>query len=112
MLFFNGDPSDLFAVDLPGLFRSASWHAEAACVGEPTATFINALPETTRHALSICAGCTVRVECLQAGIDGNEVGVWGGTTGPQRRRMKARATMTRRDDRYDVSLAQLVGRKG
>ena len=44
-------------------------------------------------ALAICAGCSVRKECLQHALDNDErFGVWGGTTERQRRLMARAAS--------------------
>ena len=40
-----------------------------------------------QEALEICSGCPVRGECLQANLD-EPVGIWGGTTGRQRKRIR------------------------
>jgi Transcription factor WhiB len=44
-------------------------------------------------AKAVCAECLVRAECRDAGIEGDEVGIWGGTTGRERRRLR----LARRD---------------
>ncbi len=41
-----------------------------------------------RRAMSICHGCPVRDDCLHAALAGREPGVWGGTSGQQRRRLE------------------------
>lgn len=41
------------------------------------------------RALAICQGCEVRRECLNYALEHRIVeGIWGGTTEPQRRRMR------------------------
>ena len=37
-------------------------------------------------AQALCARCPVCAECHQAGVDGNEFGIWGGTTASERGR--------------------------
>jgi hypothetical protein len=41
------------------------------------------------YARGICAGCPERDRCLAWAVEHNERGVWGGTSGPDRRSMKA-----------------------
>lgn len=44
----------------------------------------------TRQALAICAQCPIRIKqaCLEAALHGGERGIWGGTTEPERARMR------------------------
>lgn len=44
------------------------------------------------RAKRVCAGCPVRLECLEWAIQWNEIGVWGGTTEDERRLMVRKAT--------------------
>ena len=39
-------------------------------------------------ARTICNSCTHKTECLEWAIAHEEVGIWGGTTGNQRRKIK------------------------
>jgi len=48
--------------------------------------FFPAKGQSSAEAKAICAECPVATECLAAGVAGNEIGVWGGTSGPDRRR--------------------------
>lgn len=41
-----------------------------------------------RRAKETCAGCPFVKQCLQAALDNNETGVWGGTTTNERRKIK------------------------
>lgn len=44
--------------------------------------------EMRREALSVCAGCTVREECLTYALDNAlDYGIFGGLTGEERRRI-------------------------
>ena len=71
------------------LIRKPAWMSDAACRGEPTATFI---PERGGNAASsrvICAGCSVRDECLAYALADSELeGFWAGTTTKERQRMR------------------------
>lgn len=46
--------------------------------------------ESVAPARAICARCTVREPCLALGLLLDAPGIWGGTTGEERRAMKAR----------------------
>jgi WhiB family redox-sensing transcriptional regulator len=46
--------------------------------------------ESTAPARAVCASCLVRPECLTYALEqGMDDGVWGGTTGKDRRAIKA-----------------------
>lgn len=62
-----------------------AWHADALCKEYPDVNFFPERGEDTLRARSICARCLVRDECRQAGVDGDEIGIWGGTSGKNRR---------------------------
>jgi WhiB family redox-sensing transcriptional regulator len=80
------DPLEAFF----GWLRPA-WHADAACREYPEISFVPGNGEPIQPAKKICAGCLVRRECLQAGIDGDEHGVWGGISQRDRRALRRRA---------------------
>lgn len=68
------------------------WAARAECRGEDPALFFPGPDDDTLAALSICARCPVRQECLEYAIEARErFGIWGGTTERQRRRMVRRS---------------------
>lgn len=64
---------------------------DRGCVDVPTAVFF---PESgdVRRARAVCAGCTVRAECLDYALHASGeyplLGIWGGTTADERRRMR------------------------
>ncbi len=64
-----------------------AWRRRAACIGEDPAVFF---PEPGRvstdivAARAVCARCPVRVECLEYALVAEDIGIWGGTTPPQR----------------------------
>lgn len=68
----------------------SAWDGAACAETDPDAFF----PDqggTASRVLRICAGCEYRVECLQYALDHDEqYGIWGGTTGRQRRTMRPR----------------------
>ena len=71
------------------LYRPEPWRARAACRGldpdmfHPTQNG-NALANQAKH---VCAGCPVRTDCLADHLH-EELGIWGGTTPTERRRMR------------------------
>jgi WhiB family redox-sensing transcriptional regulator len=86
----SGEQSDPFAW-LSELTRRPPWHAKAACRGAGADRFvIGRGANANSMARAVCAGCTVTVECLSYALaDPDCVGVWGGTTGQDRRAMRA-----------------------
>lgn len=57
------------------------WQDLAVCNGMPTDYFFDKYEEDPIHASTIdsmCLSCPVIKYCHEAGISGNEVGVWGG----------------------------------
>jgi WhiB family redox-sensing transcriptional regulator len=59
-----------------------SWQLEARCAtgtGALVELFFSEQLDDINRAKAFCAGCTVRLECLDAAIERREpVGVWGG----------------------------------
>ena len=72
--------------------RDDVWIQHAACRDEPPATFYRPDGDkswTADRARQICAGCPVRIECLQASVARCETfGVWGGAGGDLRRTLR------------------------
>jgi len=72
------------------------WRAEGACVtADPDLFFPFATgalgTRQANQARRICAGCVVRVQCLQFAMSVPEAhGVWGGTTPEERLRERRR----------------------
>jgi Transcription factor WhiB len=55
------------------------WQHRAACRNSPPEWFDAETDENAARALTVCAGCPVRRECLAAAAaDRAEFGVWGG----------------------------------
>lgn len=65
-----------------------AWHQRASCrlMGTDLDMWFRKSAADVELARSICADCPVRSECLQAAIDGNEKGTWGGLSEQERRR--------------------------
>jgi WhiB family redox-sensing transcriptional regulator len=88
----SGDPSDPY-IWLASLTRRPSWHASAACRGSGISAFVGgrgANAAVMARARAICSTCPVTEECLDFALaDPDSTGIWGGTTGRQRRAMRA-----------------------
>ena len=73
-----------------------SWHAAAACNGVGAQAFFPGRGESAELAKRFCDTCTVVTECLDSALEHGDNGVWAGTSGRQRR--KIRRLPTRRPD--------------
>ena len=79
---------DLTTID--DLFGQPTWQRHAACRGTSIEPFMPDRGGNFAIARELCARCPVRQECLDfAMADDDLVGIWGGTTAPERRQMKA-----------------------
>ena len=85
----SSDPSQWLAE----LTRRPSWHADAACRGTDPDGFIlrkGANAATMARTRATCSRCPVTVQCLDFALaDPDSMGIWAGTTGQQRRAMRA-----------------------
>lgn len=72
----------------------SDWAGQAACAGHPPRRFTDPADHTeTRAALAVCRRCPVRQPCLDTALARHptaDVGIWGGTTEPQRRYLRTR----------------------
>ncbi len=67
------------------------WQHYGACRGEDVELFIPNLGGNFNRARELCRGCTVRLDCLDFALaDEDSVGMWGGTTAPERKQMRAK----------------------
>lgn len=71
---------------------AGDWQEQAACREHPDPdVFFDLDPLAVRQALEVCAACPVTEQCLEIAV--REVlddGVWGATTGEQRRTLRRR----------------------
>ena len=99
---------------------NGEWASRAACtMTDPDALFVQGAAQN--RAKVICAGCSVRTECLADALDNRvEFGVWGGMTERERRALLrqrpnvtswARLLRTARDE-YDRALDGVVHTAG
>lgn len=66
-----------------------TWRDAAACRGMDTDVFFPLRGEDVRAAKAVCADCPVSAECLDEALAEREViGVWGGTSERERRRIR------------------------
>jgi WhiB family redox-sensing transcriptional regulator len=67
-----------------------TWHQEANCLGANPEVFFPERGDTdgVRVALAICAGCPVVEQCLAENIESKD-GIYGATTGAQRRKIRS-----------------------
>ena len=81
---------------LADLLDRPAWMADAACREHPDLPWV---PERGPDQgkipamYAICAGCLVRDECYAFAVEGDETGVWGGTSVSERRRRAIAGTV-------------------
>ncbi len=67
----------------------ASWRLEALCAETDPEAFFPEKGGSTREAKRVCAGCPVRMQCLEFALAGDErFGIWGGLSERERRRVR------------------------
>jgi WhiB family transcriptional regulator, redox-sensing transcriptional regulator len=74
----------------------ADWAVEGACRGYPEVDFFADVRAAVAQAKSICGRCQVRGECLEYAVRHDEIGVWGGTTRRERRRLEGARRLEQR----------------
>lgn len=68
---------------------NCDWMDQAACRGRNPDIWFPEGAESAAQAKAICAGCPVRIECLEYAIETHTYsGVWGGLTDGERRRIR------------------------
>lgn len=80
---------------VPDFPARPAWQQSAACRGLGPDLFFIDRGEPARDAQDVCAACTVRAECLEAGLH-EKWGVWGETTELERRRIRRARNQERR----------------
>src|SRR3984957_20204862 len=82
---------------------ATEWRAASACLSADPELFFpvaqgSAADGQTSSALRVCAGCTVRPQCLDFAMTTGEAhGIWGGTTPDERIRARRRAMRRRKE---------------
>lgn len=65
-----------------------AWRARAACRGLDAAVFYPVDEDEVEEARAICALCPVQETCLEYALaNGEKLGIWGGLTEKERRRI-------------------------
>lgn len=90
-----------------------AWHERAHCRDtDPDALFPEREPGGSAHVATvkrICQGCPVRGDCLGYALAHPEVvGIWGGLTEPERRRLTGRPHVRPGPRTYDAEVARLT----
>ncbi|WP_457001292.1 WhiB family transcriptional regulator [Geodermatophilus sp. SYSU D00814] len=68
---------------------SAAWRLDALCAETDPEAFFPEKGGSTREAKRVCAGCSVRTECLEFALANDErFGIWGGLSERERRRVR------------------------
>lgn len=70
------------------LLERPSWHRAAACNGVGADAFFPGRGESAEVAMRFCNSCTVVTECLNSALEYRDTGVWAGTSGRQRRKIR------------------------
>lgn len=77
-----------FGTEPGGTVSESIWRELGACRGLDPEVFFPDTDEEADVAKGICASCDVRIACLEHALASREkVGVWGGTTERERRRI-------------------------
>ena len=77
-----------------------TWMARGACRDRPDVNFFPARGEDARPAMALCAECPVAEQCLAYAVREGLLGVWGGTSERERRRMRSRYTHVTRKGQF------------
>ena len=68
------------------------WEDQARCLKYDPELFFTPRGKAERRAKQVCAPCPVKAECLAYALQTRvEFGVWGGTTGKERRMLLRRS---------------------
>ena len=66
-----------------------SWRLDGLCAETDPEAFFPEKGGSTREAKRVCAGCPVRLQCLEFALQGDErFGIWGGLSERERRRIR------------------------
>lgn len=75
--------------NIAALFEPADWAQRAACRGIDPDLFFPERGQDTEPAKTVCRTCPVIDACLDHALrNGERVGVWGGTSERERRKMR------------------------
>jgi WhiB family redox-sensing transcriptional regulator len=90
-------PLTAFLMKLAADQNAPNWHESANCLGVDPDLFFPERGASTKEAKGVCAGCEVRMECLEYALDhGEKFGIWGGMSERERRRLRRQRALARR----------------
>jgi len=94
-----------------------NWRQRARCRGLDPELFFPGLGESTAEAKAVCAGCPVRMPCLDYALDTSERhGVYGGLSERERRKIRRRRLAERRAEQLthtaSIDRSQLATSEG
>lgn len=73
------------------------WQEQANCLGVDPDLFFPERGASTKEAKGVCAGCEVRLDCLEYALsNGEKFGIWGGLSERERRRLRRQRALARR----------------
>jgi len=79
---------------LPALFELGRWGIDGACRDYPTSWWFTIRRDEIARAKDICAGCPVRVECLEHALARpGLLGMWAATMPAERTVIRERAAV-------------------
>jgi WhiB family redox-sensing transcriptional regulator len=85
-------------VELFGLPEQTGWKRQANCMGVDPDLFFPERGSSTREAKEVCRGCVVQEACLEFALtNGEKFGIWGGLSERERRRIRRRRNLERRE---------------
>jgi WhiB family redox-sensing transcriptional regulator len=83
---------------LYGQTAELAWQRQANCMGVDPDLFFPERGASTREAKEVCRGCVVREDCLEFALTNSEkFGIWGGLSERERRRIRRRRSIERRE---------------
>jgi WhiB family transcriptional regulator, redox-sensing transcriptional regulator len=83
---------------LYGQAAELAWQRQANCMGVDPDLFFPERGASTREAKEVCRGCVVREDCLEFALTNSEkFGIWGGLSERERRRIRRRRSLERRE---------------
>ena len=82
------------------------------CVGRDTNLFFPDGPYNrfeVKFAKDLCAVCPVRAQCMDYALRHDEVGIWGGTTERERKKIKNRYVRRKSQEQMVEALERFAG---
>lgn len=70
--------------------RHYDWMKQAACVGKSDLFYDEKSRIAIARAKALCETCAVKDQCLDHALQHEPLGLWGGLTANERRRMRRR----------------------